>query len=359
MTITCALAPNLLGFMVCRLLAGTAGSVPLSIGAGSLADMIPSKNRGLAMGARSCAWTRDSAHRCVSPDAWSILTDTAGGYLVVSKAFDAGANGYCRGEGSWDVYTTFDEVSEKKLVNNILVFHPVTGELFAMVMGATFHSVAMKSLVAMLANLNTPGVSLANTQPATNGTKGVKNSQTLNSVHTNLHSTNNRDSGSIVGIEQNLDWILSVLRQLLSSATEIPVNEIAPTTYLANIGIDALMSTEVLSDIRRQFHVDIPISEFIALDTVLAISKFPQHAFEHTLLASTGSKFAECLTRKADLLEIFFGSIKSRALLENVYTNAPMFAAGSDTLWRIYHPYFHHSRHRRRSYSLETGSENF
>lgn len=85
MTITCALAPNLLGFMVCRLLAGTAGSVPLSIGAGSLADMIPSKNRGLAMGARSCAWTRDSAHRCVSPDAWSILTDTAGGYLVESQ----------------------------------------------------------------------------------------------------------------------------------------------------------------------------------------------------------------------------------------------------------------------------------
>ncbi|KAJ6184462.1 hypothetical protein N7519_005763 [Penicillium mononematosum] len=51
MTIACALAPNLPGFMVCRLLAGTAGSAPLSIGAGSLADIIPSKNRGLAMGA--------------------------------------------------------------------------------------------------------------------------------------------------------------------------------------------------------------------------------------------------------------------------------------------------------------------
>ncbi|CDM28202.1 Major facilitator superfamily [Penicillium roqueforti FM164] len=86
MTITCALAPNLLGFMVCRLLAGTAGSVPLSIGAGSLADMIPSKNRGLAMGARSCAWTRDSAH-------------SGRIFGRVSKAFDAGANGYCRGEG--------------------------------------------------------------------------------------------------------------------------------------------------------------------------------------------------------------------------------------------------------------------
>ncbi|KAJ6184467.1 Type I Polyketide synthases (Type I PKS) [Penicillium mononematosum] len=159
---------------------------------------------------------------------------------------------------------------------SIRLFHPVTGELFAMVIGATFHSVAVKSLVAMLANLNTPGVSLANTQttqPATNGTKGVKNSQTLNSVHTNLYSANNRDSGNVVGIEQNMDWILSELQQLLSSATEIPVNEIAPTTYLTNIGIDSLMSTEVLSDIRRQFHVNIPVSEFIALDTVLAVAE--------------------------------------------------------------------------------------
>lgn len=211
------------------------------------------------------------------------------GHLYLSENFFVK-----RGETkSWDVYTTFDKVSEKKLVNDILVFHPVTGELFAMVIGATFHSVAVKSLVAMLANLNTPGVSLANTQttqPATNGTKVVKNSQTLNSVHTNLHSTNHRDIGSVVGIEQSLDWILSELRQLLSSATEIPVNEIAPTTYLTNIGIDSLMSTEVLSDIRRQFHVGIPVSEFIALDTVLALA---ESLHSHSKAESNGRHIEE------------------------------------------------------------------
>lgn len=193
------------------------------------------------------------------------------GHLYLSDHFFAK-----RGETkSWDVYTTFDKVSEKKLVNDILVFHPVTGELFATIIGATFHSVAVKSLVAMLANLNTPGVSLANaqnTQPETNGTQGVKNSQTLDSVNTKRHPSNNRDGGS-VGIKKNLDWILGELQQLLSSATEIPVNEIAPTTYLTHIGIDSLMSTEVLNEIRRQFHVDIPASEFIALDSVLALAE--------------------------------------------------------------------------------------
>lgn len=50
-TIACAVAPNLSALIVFRLLAGTAGIAPLTIGAGSLADMIPAENRGLAMSA--------------------------------------------------------------------------------------------------------------------------------------------------------------------------------------------------------------------------------------------------------------------------------------------------------------------
>lgn len=50
-TIACAISPNLSALIVFRLLAGTAGSAPLTIGAGSLADMIQAENRGLAMSA--------------------------------------------------------------------------------------------------------------------------------------------------------------------------------------------------------------------------------------------------------------------------------------------------------------------
>ncbi|KAJ5356763.1 hypothetical protein N7517_011372 [Penicillium concentricum] len=64
MTIACALASNLPGFMVCRLLAGAAGSAPLFIGAGSRGYYSlkePRASNG-CVGARSCPWTGDSAH---------------------------------------------------------------------------------------------------------------------------------------------------------------------------------------------------------------------------------------------------------------------------------------------------------
>lgn len=48
-SIACALANNLGALIVFRLLAGIAGSCPVTIGAGSIADMIPLEKRGLAM----------------------------------------------------------------------------------------------------------------------------------------------------------------------------------------------------------------------------------------------------------------------------------------------------------------------
>ncbi|KAH8646838.1 major facilitator superfamily domain-containing protein [Xylariales sp. PMI_506] len=47
--VCCSASGSLAGLIVCRLLAGTAGSCPLTIGAGSIADMIPHERRGLAM----------------------------------------------------------------------------------------------------------------------------------------------------------------------------------------------------------------------------------------------------------------------------------------------------------------------
>lgn len=51
--IGCALANNMAALIVLRLLAGIAGSCPMTLGAGSIADMVPLEKRGLAM----VAWT--------------------------------------------------------------------------------------------------------------------------------------------------------------------------------------------------------------------------------------------------------------------------------------------------------------
>ena len=47
--IACAKAPNLAALIVFRLFAGIAGSCPVTIGAGSIADMIAHEKRGAAM----------------------------------------------------------------------------------------------------------------------------------------------------------------------------------------------------------------------------------------------------------------------------------------------------------------------
>ncbi|KAJ0338887.1 hypothetical protein COL922a_005082 [Colletotrichum nupharicola] len=57
------------------------------------------------------------------------------------------------------------------------------------------------------------------------------------------------------------------------------------------------------------------------------IRDHPLHNSEHALLQVAGSKLAECLTGAIEPLSLIFG--KSRGLLQEFYTNAPMFVAAS------------------------------
>lgn len=65
------------------------------------------------------------------------------------------------------------------------------------------------------------------------------------------------------------------------------------------------------------------------------VQKFPQHAKEHELLRLTGARLADCLTGRADGLKLMFGSAESRRLMEDVYTDGPMFKAATSFLARF------------------------
>ncbi|KAL6414012.1 hypothetical protein AUP68_03545 [Ilyonectria robusta] len=75
-TVACALAPNLNGLIVFRLLAGLAGCCPLALGAGSLADIIAQEKRGAAM----ASWI-------LGPILGPIIGPIAGGYLTEAKSW--------------------------------------------------------------------------------------------------------------------------------------------------------------------------------------------------------------------------------------------------------------------------------
>ncbi|KAL9602709.1 MAG: hypothetical protein Q9219_001699 [cf. Caloplaca sp. 3 TL-2023] len=59
------------------------------------------------------------------------------------------------------------------------------------------------------------------------------------------------------------------------------------------------------------------------------VDKFPKHSSETKLLHSTASQLADCLTGAVDPLALMFGDAGARALMEDVYTNAPMFRTGT------------------------------
>jgi multidrug resistance protein len=70
-TVACAVATNLNMLIVFRFFEGVAGSSPLTIGAGSLADMITREKRGAAM----AAWA-------LGPLLGPVIGPVAGGYLT-------------------------------------------------------------------------------------------------------------------------------------------------------------------------------------------------------------------------------------------------------------------------------------
>lgn len=59
------------------------------------------------------------------------------------------------------------------------------------------------------------------------------------------------------------------------------------------------------------------------------LARFPKHASETKLLHTTGAKLADCLTGREDPIGLIFRDAEARSLLEDVYTNAPMFKTGT------------------------------
>ena len=99
---------------------------------------------------------------------------------------------------------------------------------------------------------------------------------------------------------------------------------------LYNILVDALLVTQITHGVCRT-GVEVPQTSSQRLYAEI-IDKFPQHAAEHKLLHTTGAKLAQCLIEREDPTTLLFGNATARALMTEVYTNAPMFKTGTIVL---------------------------
>ncbi|KAG5659884.1 hypothetical protein KAF25_003406 [Fusarium avenaceum] len=67
------------------------------------------------------------------------------------------------------------------------------------------------------------------------------------------------------------------------------------------------------------------------------LNEFPDYRPDHQLLNVTGSRLADCLSGRADPLQLLFRDTASVKLLEDVYVSSPIFATGNKVLGEFLH----------------------
>ena len=121
--------------------------------------------------------------------------------------------------------------------------------------------------------------------------------------------------------------------QELQSGDEVPVFQFEHrherlVSQLYKILGDAGLVTREVDGMYYRTKKPVPtISAYVLQDELL--EKFPKHASETKLLHTTAHRLSDCLSGQADPLALLFRDSTARTLLEDVYTNAPMFKTGT------------------------------
>ncbi|KAI0442798.1 hypothetical protein F4803DRAFT_575191 [Xylaria telfairii] len=204
-----------------------------------------------------------------------VFVCTELGKLFISDVFLAKR----RHMQSYQVYTSFEQGDGKSLVNDIFVFDPDTGDLVVLFIGAIFRGVPMKSLARTLAKLNNSDEAVSNeVQQKFVLQRPSENTSLASPVPTPLAHI--RGSAKINGAvvvtdtaQVNGTDVLQQIRELFSRVIEIPMEEVKPNLSLAELGVDSLMSTEILNEIKTQFGVMIPVEQLLALADVHSLAQ--------------------------------------------------------------------------------------
>ncbi|KAE8155057.1 putative polyketide synthase [Aspergillus avenaceus] len=163
---------------------------------------------------------------------------------------------------SWNVYSNYDRLSEHQIVCDVFVMDQQSGKLAVAIMAATFTSVTIRSLARALAVLNRQKPSIPDAKDASADDKRIVPI----------------DPAPVLS-SHGEDKLLAV-QQMLSSLLGTSPDELTLSSSLLEIGVDSLMSTEVLTEIKKQFNVQITSSALGEIADVHALAQaiFPGYS---------------------------------------------------------------------------------
>ena len=166
----------------------------------------------------------------------------------------------------WTVFSSFSRISDKEVVNDIFVYDNTSHNLVMMVLGARFTKVLITSLARVLNRANASHESSKENSmvPTPARSRASTLTRKLQEASTPSVPTPKRRRPEPRGV-------FPEVQDLLSKAVEIPSTTIKPESTPDELGIDSLMVTELLSDIKEAFSVEIPSDDFVAMLDVGAL----------------------------------------------------------------------------------------
>ncbi|KAI9146901.1 Non-reducing polyketide synthase andM [Paramyrothecium foliicola] len=184
----------------------------------------------------------------------------------------------------WTVHPRHEVLANKSVKSDIFICNSSTSKLLVIIAGATFLSVPMKVLARTADRLSSASEKSSMTKTLTphnvnRAREAQLDSKALSPINGELPVA----EGSI-GIKttpqrtprSNVDATVPRLRQLLSSLIEIPMSDITPSTTLVDIGIDSLLTTEIIDDISRTFGTILSQDQILGCADVTALSRLIQ-----------------------------------------------------------------------------------
>ncbi|KAJ5948644.1 hypothetical protein N7454_001951 [Penicillium verhagenii] len=161
--------------------------------------------------------------------------------------------------GKTITYTSYDRPSKKTFTSDIFVFDFESGKMLAAIMSATFTSVLMSNLSRVLGKLNTSSPVSA---PQT-----IQKNLLLEKKLLGLTNADNTPQDMSVS-----GGHLDSVREMFSTLLGIPLAELFPSSGLEDIGVDSLMRTEVLTEIKKRFNFNLSVSALMDIPDIQSLT---------------------------------------------------------------------------------------
>ena len=174
--------------------------------------------------------------------------------------------------------------NEKHIMCNITASHARTQKTVVQILDAQFTGVPVATLTKTLSKLGSTKLSNSiNDHPASAEDSGkvVPNVYPTAYDHVTEMDPDNCPGTVVESVEQDFSKDLSSqvngsktkipegedscfiqLQQLLNKVIDVPIKDMRPHSLLENVGVDSLMTIEVLDEIQKAFKISITVSEF-------------------------------------------------------------------------------------------------